>query len=286
MQQENRFFYEDRNRDINDTAYSTSNAYTTASNPVNESWASKTTLNPGSGASLQNPFEDVSRQNTLTNEPPGYSIDQTSKALRQLSYDEEKQAEYEEGDININSENSSLNTTTTDASNVHVDHSKSIAEGEQDTDHEFDWNDDPGQVKPKRKNTARERFTAAMQSPCCWHYLSPILKRIVIAILGSCIFIILAVVIYVILPAPTEAQLQDPNFTNIRSNGQCWMYWAAFMWHIFWITTFLLDMVPSAVSLWIKLFYGRRSEKVKSYMEVTFTNEGKRFILILFVLVI
>ncbi|CAO3674803.1 unnamed protein product [Rhizopus stolonifer] len=140
-------------------------------------------------------------------------------------------------------------------------------EEEEDSDREFDWNDDPDHVKPKRRKTARERFQAAMNNPCCWHYLSPLLKRIIIAILGSCMFIIVAIIIYFTLPKPTEAEQQNPDFKNIRSNVQCWMYWAAFMWHIFWVTTFALDSVPSIVSLWIKIFRGRRSEKAKSYME-------------------
>ncbi|CEG76756.1 hypothetical protein RMATCC62417_11613 [Rhizopus microsporus] len=139
--------------------------------------------------------------------------------------------------------------------------------GDEDSDREFDWNDDPDQVKPKRRKTAKERFQAAMRNPCCWHYLSPLLKRIIIAIFGSCMFIIVAIVIYFTLPKPTDAEQQNPLFKNVRSNVQCWMYWAAFMWHIFWVTTFTLDSVPSIVSLWIKTFRGRRSERAKSYME-------------------
>ncbi|KAG1446026.1 hypothetical protein G6F56_009711 [Rhizopus delemar] len=96
-------------------------------------------------------------------------------------------------------------------------------EEEEDSDREFDWNDDPDHVKPKRRKTARERFQAAMNNPCCWHYLSPLLKRIIIAILGSCMFIIVAIVIYFTLPKPTEAEQQNPDFKNIRSNVQCWI---------------------------------------------------------------
>jgi hypothetical protein len=116
--------------------------------------------------------------------------------------------------------------------------------------------------------TARQRFNAAMAKPCCWHYLSPLLKRIIIALVGSATFIIVAVVVYFTLPKPTEEQMTDPSFTNTRSNLQVWLYWAAFMWHIFWITTFIFDLIPSIVSLWIKKFRGVRSERVKSYMEV------------------
>lgn len=240
MQQEDHFFYDNSNK------------------PLHDSWSSKSTLNP------QNPFEQnaaISRQNTLTDEPIEIHMDETTKMIHDLEDDEEKQQNQE--DKTMESEEKSLATSKTEIVNK-----ETIVE-EADSDREFDWDDDPDQVKPKRRKTARERFTAAMKNPCCWHYLSPILKRIIIAILGSCIFIVVAIVIYVTLPEPTEAQLADPNFTNIRSNVQCWMYWAAFMWHIFWITTFMLDMVPSIVSLWTKLFKGRRSEKVKSYMEVS-----------------
>lgn len=194
-----------------------------------------------------NPFNDnppVSRQNTLTNDDQ-HMLD-TTKVIQELEIDQEKQEDREEL----------------------IEEQQELIEEKQDSDREFDWNDDPDQVKPKRRKTAKERFQAAMKNPCCWHYLSPVLKRIIIALFGSCVFIIVAVVIYFTLPEPTEAQLADPSFTNIRSNVQCWMYWAAFMWHIFWVTTFILDMVPSMISLWTKLFKGRRSEMVKSYMEV------------------
>lgn len=139
---------------------------------------------------------------------------------------------------------------------------------DEDSDCEFDWNDDPDHIKLKRRKTTKERLQAAIRNPCCWHYLSPLLKRVIIAFLGSCIFVIIAIIIYFALPKPTQAERQNPDFKNIRSNVQCWMYWSAFMWHIFWITTFALDSVPSIVSLWIKIFRGRRSERAKSYMEV------------------
>jgi hypothetical protein len=189
----------------------------------------------------ENPFNDhpISRQNTLLNEDQ--HMQDTTKVIEELEIDEERQEEREE---------------------------EELLEEKPDSDREFDWNDDPDQVKPKRRKTAKERFQAAMKNPCCWHYLSPGLKRILIALFGSCIFIVVAIVIYFTLPEPTEAQLSDPTFTNVRSNVQCWMYWAAFMWHIFWLTTFILDMVPSMISLWTKAFKGRRSEMVKSYMEV------------------
>jgi hypothetical protein len=257
MQQEDRFFYEDRSTN--------EPSYTAASNPMHEPWSSTMALDPGSKTLLQNPFEDLSRQNTLTNEPVDYDMDKTSKLLRDLENDKDKQAENEDRSINIDSKNNSLNITTEDSKKSSLDEDKG-------SDEDFDWNDDPDQTKPKRRKTARERFTAAMKNPCWWHYLSPAMKRIIIAVLGSVLFVVIAVVIYITLPEPTEAQKQDPNFNNVRSNLQCWMYWAAFMWHIFWIMTFLLDMIPSLVSLWAKLFHGRRSEKVKSYMEVIFNQ--------------
>ncbi|KAI8366880.1 Mechanosensitive ion channel-domain-containing protein [Blakeslea trispora] len=180
---------------------------------------------------LQNPFEPLHHQDTLPHE-----ASQTEKIIQELDDDEEKQLEAEE-------------------------------KTEIDSDREFDWDDDPDQIKPKRRRTTKERLAAAMQQPCCWSYLSPIVKRIIIAICGSCVFIVVAIVIYLTLPKATEEQLHDPNFTNVRSNVQCWMYWAAFMWHIYWVSTLLLDLVPSVISLWTKFFHGRRSEKVKSYME-------------------
>ncbi|CAO0793554.1 unnamed protein product [Mucor circinelloides] len=256
MQQEDNFFYDNTNK------------------PLHDSWSSKSTLNP------QNPFEQnivLSRQNTLTDEPTEIHMDETTKMIHDLEEDEEKQEDQE--DKLLESEKSSTAIASSDKTEIIT--KETIAPQDPDSDREFDWNDDPDQVKPKRRKTARERFTAAMKNPCCWHYLSPIIKRVIIAILGSCIFIAIAVVIYATLPEPTEAQLADPNFTNVRSNVQCWMYWAAFMWHIFWITTFMLDMVPSIVSLWTKLFKGRRSEKVKSYMEYYMSLKGNFCLLLL-----
>ncbi|KAI8636994.1 Mechanosensitive ion channel-domain-containing protein [Parasitella parasitica] len=256
MQQEDHFFYDN-----------------TSGKPAHDSWSSKSTLNP------QNPFEQnlvMSRQNTLTEEPTDIHMEETSKMIHDLENDENRQQDQE--DKLLESEKSSSSVAT---SKTEIVTKETVAKPDADSDGEFDWNDDPDQVKPKRRKTARERFTAAIKRPCCWHYLSPILKRIIIAILGSCIFVAIAVVIYATLPEPTEAQLADPKFTNVRSNVQCWMYWAAFMWHIFWITTFMLDMVPSIVSLWTKLFKGRRSEKVKSYMEYYMSLKGNFCLLLL-----
>ncbi|CAO3592882.1 unnamed protein product [Absidia cylindrospora] len=147
-------------------------------------------------------------------------------------------------------------------------HKKDVNRGDDDDDDEFDWNDDPdAPAKPKRRKTARERIQAVMKKPCCWHFLSPFMKRLIIAATGSLIFIAIAVSTYLLLPKPTTSEENNPDFANVRSNVQCWMYWAAFMWHIGWITTVFVEIVPSFVSLWTKIFVGRRSEKVKSSME-------------------
>lgn len=235
MQQEDNFFYDPNN----------GNPYSTTS---------KTQLDPS------NPFKDPENkgQNTIVSEPMDY-VDDATRITKELEDVEEKQFEQEERDL---SGTANTTSSSTPAASVRGD--------ENDSDREFNWDDDPDQVKPKRRKTARERFTAVMKTPCCWNYLSPLLKRIIIAILGSCMFIIIAVVIYLTLPEPTESEKLDPNFKNIRSNVQCWMYWAAFMWHIYWGTTFILDIVPSTVSLFSKMFHGRRSERVKSYMEVKY----------------
>ncbi|ORZ22960.1 hypothetical protein BCR42DRAFT_403679 [Absidia repens] len=175
------------------------------------------------------------------------------------------------------------NKGVTDANNGEVSEEhrqRQHADDDDDDDEEFDWNDDPdAPAKPKRRRTTRERIQAAMKKPCCWHFLSPFMKRLIIAAIGSLIFIAIAVVIYLLLPKPTVAEENDPNFSNIRSNVQIWMYWAAFMWHIGWITTMFVEIVPSFVSLWAKIFVGRRSEKVKSSME--YYMSMKRYITIL-----
>ena len=241
MQQEDPFFYEHSKDDHS------------SSKP----WSKRLELDNN----LQNPFEPLDHRNTLTQEP--YELNETEKVIQELEDDEERQLEAEERRLN-----SSSNTSTTTVGGYDENKESEKTPRETDSDREFDWDDDPDQVKPKRRKTTKERLAAAMQRPCCWSYLSPIIKRIIIAVCGSCVFIVVAIAIYLTLPKPTEEQLKDPNFTNIRSNVQCWMYWAAFMWHVYWVSTLFLDLVPSVVSLWTKFFHGRRSEKVKSYMEV------------------
>ncbi|KAI9029044.1 Mechanosensitive ion channel-domain-containing protein [Phycomyces nitens] len=108
-----------------------------------------------------------------------------------------------------------------------------------------------------------------MARQCCWHYLSPLIRRIILALSGSCMFAAIGVCIYLFLPYPTEEEKRDPNFRNVRSNVQCWMYWAAFMWHIGWVTTIVIELIPTVVSTWTKIFKGRRSESVKTYMEAS-----------------
>ena len=81
----------------------------------------------------------------------------------------------------------------------------------RDDDEEFDWNDDPDQPpKPRRRKTARERIQEAWRHPCCWHYLSPFMKRFIIAVIGSCAFIAVAVCVNLLLPRPSEAEMQIP----------------------------------------------------------------------------
>ncbi|KAI9308763.1 hypothetical protein BJ944DRAFT_155602 [Cunninghamella echinulata] len=151
----------------------------------------------------------------------------------------------------------------------------------EDDDDEFDWNDDPDKPTTlNRKITKRERIQKAMQRPCCWSYLSSFMKRLIIGLIGSLIFVAIALLVYYYLPTPTEEEQNDPRFANIRSNVQLWMYWAAFMWHIGWITSMILEAIPSIVSLWVKIFVGRRSEKVKSRLE--YYMSMKPYIIILF----
>lgn len=156
------------------------------------------------------------------------------------------------------------------------DDSSSVGDIDDDKDHDFDWNDNPedrgnaagnGSSTLKRNRTV-QRLQKAYTKYCCWHYLSQFMKRVIIAVIGSTIFIVVGVCFYIYFPRPSQADLQNPNFTNVRANVQVWMYWAAFMWHMGWITTFMLEAVPYIVHKWVKIFRGRRSEKVKSYMEV------------------
>jgi hypothetical protein len=152
------------------------------------------------------------------------------------------------------------------------------ADIDDDKDHDFDWNDNPdssenpANASSMQRSTTIKRIRKVYRKCCCWNYLSNFMKRVVIAIVGSSIFITVGVCVYIYFPRPSEAELADPEFTNIRANVQAWMYWAAFMWHIAWITTFLIEAVPFLVSKWVKVFRGRRSERLKTYLEVTIVN--------------
>ncbi|CEP19714.1 hypothetical protein [Parasitella parasitica] len=157
--------------------------------------------------------------------------------------------------------------------------SESLNDIDDDNDHEFDWNDDNKKTNlndaeagrspsAKRNGTTKyQKVKALYRKYCFWHYLSQFMKRVVIASIGSAIFITVGVCIYVYFPRPSKNQEDDPSFENIRDNVQVWMYWAAFMWHIAWLSTFITEAVPYIVSKWVQFFKGRRSEKVKSYME-------------------
>lgn len=144
---------------------------------------------------------------------------------------------------------------------------------DDDKDHDFDWNDsdanaDKQSARSVKQNTTFQRARRLYRKYCFWHYLSLFMKRVVIAAIGSAIFITVGVCIYIYFPQPSPREEDDPNFKNIRDNVQVWMYWAAFMWHIVWLSTFITEAVPYIVTKWVQFFKGRRSEKVKSYMEV------------------
>lgn len=137
------------------------------------------------------------------------------------------------------------------------------------SDSEFDWNADPNEAeKPKRRRTTKERIKSVMQRPCCWHYLSPFSKRFLIGFGGSCLFVGVAMLVHFLLPYPSFDEQASPNFANVRNNVQCWMYWSAIIWIIGWFTTIFVEALPSVVSMWVKFFMGRRSEMVKSQLEV------------------
>lgn len=139
---------------------------------------------------------------------------------------------------------------------------------EQSSDSEFDWNADPNETKPKRRRTTKERIKSVMSRPCCWHYLSPFSKHFIIGFTGSCLFVGVAMIAHFLFPYPSFEEQASPGFANVRNNVQCWMYWAAIMWIIGWLTTIFVEALPSVVSMWVKLFMGRRSEMVKSQLEV------------------
>ncbi|CAO3610465.1 unnamed protein product [Cunninghamella echinulata] len=135
---------------------------------------------------------------------------------------------------------------------------------EEEEEEEFDWNEDP-ENKLKRRRSAREKLKEKNNNTyCCWHYLTPLVQRSIIAFLGSSIFVIISLCVHFLVPKATPEQQNDPNFKNTRDNVQLWMWWASFMWTDAWVIAVVVHLVPSAVSLWVKTFVGRRSEKVKT----------------------
>lgn len=142
-----------------------------------------------------------------------------------------------------------------------------LPEPEPSSDSDFDWNADPNETKPKRRRTTKERIKSVMSRPCCWHYLSPFSKRFIIGFTGSCLFVGIAMIAHFLFPYPSFEEQASPGFANVRNNVQCWMYWASIMWIIGWLTTIFVEALPSVVSMWVKLFMGRRSEMVKSQLE-------------------
>lgn len=158
----------------------------------------------------------------------------------------------------------------------HLENDDDSSEGDidDDKDHSFDWDDEDDIDKNKRitpeieRHHTVKRIRGMYRKYCCWHYLSQFMKRVVIAVIGSSLFITVGVCVYIYVPHPSEEDLANPEFTNVRANIQVWMFWAAFMWHIAWVVTFLIEAVPIVVYKWVKFFRGRRSEKVKTYMEV------------------
>lgn len=157
-----------------------------------------------------------------------------------------------------------------------------VAEDALSSDSEFDWNADPNEAaKPKRRRTTRDKIKSVMQRPCCWHYLSSFTKRFLIGFGGSCLFVGIAMLVHFLLPYPSFDEEASPGFLNVRNNVQCWMYWSAIMWTIGWFTTIFVEAIPSFVSMWVKVFMGRRSEMVKSQLE--YYMSMKRYLKILLI---
>ncbi|KAI7871625.1 hypothetical protein BDF14DRAFT_1762994 [Spinellus fusiger] len=140
-------------------------------------------------------------------------------------------------------------------------------EDDNDNDDDFDWNDDPDQNKVEKRRLAREHLHRSNHYYNCWYYLSPFIRRSILAMLGSCFFIIIGVCIHLLIPHVTTEERNHKEFIDIRSHLQCWLYWAAFMWHISWFTVLVIELVPTMISKWTKAFNGRCSESLKNYME-------------------
>ncbi|KAI8970443.1 hypothetical protein BDF20DRAFT_838801 [Mycotypha africana] len=151
---------------------------------------------------------------------------------------------------------------------------------DDDNDQNFEWDqtsdeeDDSGFLhRAASSSTEKEcrRFfrqaRTAYNKYCCWNYLSHFMKQVIIAVIGSSLFTTAAVCVNIFSPCPTFQYEVDPNFTNIRSNDQILLYWAAFMWGFSWITIFTIEAIPIVVSKWCKTFLSHRSEQVKTNME-------------------
>jgi hypothetical protein len=180
----------------------------------------------------------------------------------------------ESSDTAISSEmqyqKTSLSESKTDT--LYLEKDEDEGDIDDDKDQDFDWNDNPDAEKTMNslsRRTTVKRIKTAYHKYFCWHYLSNFMKCLVIALVGSSIFITIGVCVYIYFPRPTAAELADPSFTNVRANLQVWMYWAAFMWHLAWLTTFIIEALPYIVIQWVNVFIGHRSEKVKTYLEVT-----------------
>ncbi|KAI9308765.1 Mechanosensitive ion channel-domain-containing protein [Cunninghamella echinulata] len=101
---------------------------------------------------------------------------------------------------------------------VHIDTTNLLKKYEHnsDEDEEFDWfEDDRQQDKLKRsKSSIRRAKHKNIKQPCCWHYLTPYMKRFLICFIGSFTFIIIAILAHIYLPEGTIQQQNDPNFKN------------------------------------------------------------------------
>ncbi|CAO3610461.1 unnamed protein product [Cunninghamella echinulata] len=151
---------------------------------------------------------------------------------------------------------------------VHIDTTNLLKKYEHnsDEDEEFDWfENDRQQDKLKRsKSSIRRAKHKNVRQPCCWHFLTPYMKRFLICFIGSFTFIIIAVLAHVYLPEGTIQQQSDSNFKNVSKNVQAWMWWAAFMWSISWITSIVSQLIPSIVRYFTKSITGSQSENVKT----------------------
>ena len=142
----------------------------------------------------------------------------------------------------------------------------------------FDWDEDvhtlaDGDQNKKKTALSRMKSTdirAAQRRYCsCACLRISFAKRYVLALLGSCLFITVAVCFQHFVPQATPEEESIPGFPNYRANVQCWMWWAAALWHFVFIISMVIQLIPLLVSWWSKKFTGMRYERVKTRMEVT-----------------